>query len=175
LSTDERGRKEMMFWFPWLLLGVTLIAGAYSYFFLARFREMIGCHIGMNITMTVSGLLGIASGIVLAYQFPSIYTVVTIINTLIAAIIGVLFGALGDFQTVISGGISGVMAGIMGPMLGVMIDKPLLLLTFITIFSLFSFTVVCFSMKVEEGTEPEILKDHSKDKKTKVQHQTYTE
>jgi hypothetical protein len=59
----------MMSWFLWLLLGVTLIAGACSYFFLAKFREMIGCHIGMNITMTVSGLLGVASGIVLAYHF----------------------------------------------------------------------------------------------------------
>jgi hypothetical protein len=149
----------MMSWFLWLLLGVTLIAGVYSYFFLARFREIIGCHIGMNITMTVSGLFGIASGIVFTYQFPSIYTVVTIINTLIAVIIGVLFGALGDFQTVISGGISGVMAGIMGPMLGAMVDKPFLLMTFITILSLFSFAVICFSISLEETEQKETSED----------------
>ncbi|MED0678569.1 hypothetical protein P4S83_16045 [Aneurinibacillus thermoaerophilus] len=149
----------MMSRFLWLLLGVTLIAGTFFYFFLARFREMIGCHIGMNITMTVSGLLGIASGIVLAYQFPSIYTVVTIINTLIAVIIGVLFGSLGDFQTVISGGISGIMAGIMGPMLGAMADQPFLLLTFITILSLFSFAVVCFSISLEEREQKESSED----------------
>jgi hypothetical protein len=141
---------------------VTLIAGAYSYFFLARFREIISCHIGMNITMTVSGLLGVASGIVLVYQFPSIYTVVTIINTLVAIIIGILFGTLGDFQTVISGGISGMMAGIMGPMLGAMADKPFLLLAFITILSLFSFVVVCFSVSLEEGEQGETSKDGMK-------------
>jgi MFS family permease len=138
--------------FLWLLLGIILIAGAYSYLFLIRFREIIGCHIGMNITMAVS-VLGIATGIVLAYQFPSMYTVVTIINTLIAMIIGILFGALGDFQTVISGGISGMMAGIMGPMLGAMVDKPFLLLVFMTILSLFSFAIVCFSMSLEEGEQ----------------------
>lgn len=153
-----------MFWFLWLLLGITLIAGAYTYLFLMRFRKMIGCHIGMNITMTMSGLIGIATGLVLVYQFPSSYAAVTIISTLVAVIIGVLFGALGDFQTMISGGISGFMAGIMGPMLGAMNDRPLLLLTFITIFSVFSFAVVCFSMSLEEEQE-EILKASIKKEK----------
>jgi hypothetical protein len=142
-----------MSWFLWLLLGVNLIAGACSYLFLTRFREIIGCHIGMNITMAVTGLLGTATGIVLAYQFPSSYTVVTIINIIVTVIIGVLFGMLGDFQTIISGGISGFMAGIMGPMLGAMADRPFLLLIFITVFSLFSFAVVCFSMNLEEEEE----------------------
>lgn len=54
----------MISWFLWLLLGVALIVGTYSYFFVVRFREIIGCHIGMNITMTVSGLPGVALGIV---------------------------------------------------------------------------------------------------------------
>ncbi|GEN35788.1 hypothetical protein [Aneurinibacillus danicus] len=139
----------MISWFLWGLLGVALIAGAYSYFFLTGFREMIGCHIGMNITMTAS-VLGIATGIVFAYQFPSIYTVVTIINTLVAVMIGVLFGSLGDFQTVISGAISGIMAGIMGPMLGAMADQPFFLMTCITIVSIFSFVVVCFSVRLEK-------------------------
>jgi hypothetical protein len=154
----------MISWFLWVLLGVILIAGAYSYFFLTRFREMIGCHIGMNITMAVS-ILGVATGIVFAYQFPSNYTVITIINTLMAVMIGVLFGSLGDFQTVISGAISGIMAGIMGPMLGAMADQPFLLMIFITIVSLFSFVVVCFSVRLEKEEQNGTSEDGMKREK----------
>lgn len=99
----------------------------------------------MNIAMTSSGVMGIAVGTVLGYEFPAHYTVITIVTTLLAIIIGAIFGALVDYQTLLSGVSSGLMAGIMGPMIGVVAD--LGLIAFCTILVYIMFGLLFYSIR----------------------------
>ncbi|KMY43264.1 hypothetical protein AC622_02500 [Bacillus sp. FJAT-27916] len=116
-----------------------------SYSFLYKVRNLIGYHLGMNLAMSSSGVMGIAVGTVLGFTFPGYYTEVTIFTTAIAMIIGAFFGALVDYQTLLSGISSGLMAGIMGPMIGVVAD--LGLITFSTVLVYFTFGLLCFSIR----------------------------
>ncbi|MFP3917348.1 hypothetical protein U5N28_05990 [Lysinibacillus telephonicus] len=116
-----------------------------SYTFLKKLKYLISYHLGMNIAMTSSGVMGIAIGTLLGYAFPAHYTTITIATTLIAILIGAIFGALVDYQTLLSGVSSGLMAGIMGPMIGVVADLPLI--TFCTILVYAMFALLCFSVR----------------------------
>ncbi|RLL42065.1 hypothetical protein D8M04_15900 [Oceanobacillus piezotolerans] len=116
-----------------------------SYSYLYKVKNLIGYHLGMNLAMSSSGVMGIAVGTVLGYAFPAHYTLITIAATVIAVIIGAIFGALVDYQTLLSGISSGLMAGVMGPMIGVVAD--LGLVTFTTILVYFTFGILCFSLR----------------------------
>jgi hypothetical protein len=116
-----------------------------SYTFLFKIKNLIGYHLGMNLAMSSSGVMGIAVGTILGYAFPAHYTAITIVTTVIAMLIGAIFGALVDYQTLLSGISSGVMAGIMGPMIGVVAD--LGLITFCTILVYLTFGMLCFSIR----------------------------
>lgn len=89
--------------------------------------------------------MGITIGTVLGYQFPTSYTLITIITTILAMIIGAIFGALVDYQILLTGATSGIMGGIMGPMIGMVAD--LELLVFCTFLVFFSFGLLCFSVR----------------------------
>ncbi|WP_233549429.1 hypothetical protein [Lysinibacillus yapensis] len=116
-----------------------------SYLFLRKMRYLISYHLGMNLAMTASGIMGIAVGTLLGYAFPAHYTVITIFATILAMGIGALFGALVDYQTLLSGVSNGLMAGIMGPMIGVVAD--LMLVTFCSLLVYIMFGLLCFSIR----------------------------
>ena len=108
-------------------------------------KYLISYHLGMNIAMASSGVIGIAVGTLLGYAFPAHYAVITIIATLLAILVGAIFGALVDYQTLLSGVTSGLMAGIMGPMIGVVAD--LTLVMFCTLLVYVMFGLLCFSVR----------------------------
>lgn len=128
-----------------IILVSYLVVCFVTFSFLKRVKNLIGYHLGMNIAMLSSGVIGISVGTVLGYAYPEHYTVITIVATLIAIIVGVLFGSLVDYQTLLSGVSGGMMAGIMGPMIGMVAD--LGLLTFCTVLLYLSFGLLCFSVR----------------------------
>ncbi|MCL7746111.1 hypothetical protein [Halalkalibacter alkaliphilus] len=131
----------------WLLFYANFIVAGMSYAYLFKYRKLIGYHLGMNVAMTPTGIISIASGLILIYHFPLHFTEITIITTIIGVVIGIVFGALVEYQTVIMGVTSGVMAGIMAPMIGDMAQHSLLLIGF-TEFLLFSLIgMLCFSIR----------------------------
>lgn len=129
-----------------LLMTYWLTAGA-AYVCFAKARHLIGYHLGMNLAMTSSGVIGIATGIALGSLFPAHFAWITVLTTLLAILAGVSFGALVDYQTLITGVSSGIMAGLMGPMIGVMADEPLVLVLFSGGLLYLSFGMLCFSMR----------------------------
>lgn len=129
----------------WLILMSYFIVCFATYTFLYKIKFLISYHLGMNIAMLSSGVMGLAVGVVLGSAFPSHYTLVTIFVTMIAMIIGAVFGALVDYQTLLSGVSGGLMAGIMGPMIGVMADFSFI--TFCTILTYIIFGMLCLSVR----------------------------
>lgn len=127
-----------------ILVSYFLVCSA-TYSFLFKVKNLISYHLGMNIAMTSSGVMGIAVGTVLGFAFPAHYTMITILTTVLAILIGAIFGALVDYQTLLSGVSSGIMAGIMGPMIGVVADFGLI--AFCTILVYASFGLLCFSIR----------------------------
>ncbi|WP_235801811.1 hypothetical protein [Ureibacillus manganicus] len=127
-----------------ILLSYFLVC-AVSYLFLRKIRYQISYHLGMNVAMTSSGIMGIAVGTILVYGFPGHYTLITIVSTIVAIFIGVVFGALVDYQTLLSGISSGIMSGLMGPMIGMAADLPLV--AFCTVLVYASFALLCFSVR----------------------------
>ncbi|WP_246880012.1 hypothetical protein [Bacillus suaedae] len=72
----------------------------------------------MNIAIVAGGMMALISGVLLIFQYPFHFTVITIISTLIGIVIGGLFGALFDYQTFLTGFSNGLMLGLMSPMIG---------------------------------------------------------
>lgn len=132
-----------------LLVFFTLISYFFvclvSYLYLRKTKYLISYHLGMNLAMTSSGVMGIAVGTLLGYAFPAHYALMTILATLLAMGVGAVFGALVDYQTLLSGVSGGLMAGIMGPMIGVIAD--LSLVTFCSLLVYFMFGLLCFSIR----------------------------
>lgn len=127
-----------------ILVSYLLVCAA-TFSFLFKVKNLISYHLGMNIAMVTSGVMGIAIGTVLGFAFPAHYTLITILTTVLAILIGAIFGALVDYQTLLSGVSSGIMAGIMGPMIGVVADFGLI--AFCTILVYVSFGLLCFSIR----------------------------
>lgn len=116
-----------------------------SYSFFRKMKYLISYHLGMNIAMTSSGVMGIAIGTLLGYAFPAHYTLITIIATLLAILVGAFFGALVDYQTLLTGVSSGLMAGFMGPMIGVVADFSLVMFCTLLVYVIFG--LLCFSVR----------------------------
>ena len=138
------GVDEMNILLVFILVSYFLVCFV-SYSVLLKVKYLISYHLGMNIAMTSSGVMGIAVGTVLGFAFPAHYTEITIITTLLAIIIGAIFGALVDYQTLLSGVSMGLMAGIMGPMIGVVADLGLIAFCTILLYSMFA--LLCFSVR----------------------------
>jgi hypothetical protein len=101
----------------YLLYGnILLIALAYMYFY--KLRKLIGFQLGMNITNVAGGFSAVITGVILIYQFPLRFVLVTIFTTLVGMLIGALYGGLFDYQTLLTGYGNGLMMGIMAPMIG---------------------------------------------------------
>lgn len=129
----------------WLILISYFVVCFATFTFLYKIKFLISYHLGMNIAMLSSGVMGVAVGAILGYTFPGHYTLVTIIATLIAMIIGAIFGALVDYQTLLSGVSGGLMAGIMGPMIGMMADLGFILFCSILVYGIFG--MLCLSVR----------------------------
>jgi hypothetical protein len=102
-----------------------------AYMYLFRIRKLVGFQLGMNISNMAGGFIAIVTGVILIYQFPLKFAVVTIITTLIGMIVGALFGALFDYQTLLTGYGNGLMMGIMSPMIGAAAKGNFIFLTFL--------------------------------------------
>lgn len=141
------GDIQMVATILWLFFYLNFILAGVCYIYLYKYRNLVGYHFGMNIAMTPSAIISIATGLILIYHFPAHFTEITIITTLIGIVIGVLFGALVEYQTVIMGFSSGVMAGIMAPMIGDMAQHNLLLIGFTEVMVFTLMGMLCFSLR----------------------------
>ena len=106
-----------------LVLYGDLVLFIFLYVYVNRHRRLIGFHLGMNIAMVMGGIVALSTGILLIYQYPFHFTVITILATAIGMGAGALFGALFDYQTMLTGLINGLMVGMMAPMLGAILRE----------------------------------------------------
>lgn len=129
------------------LLYGNLVLIVILYLYLYKIRKIIGFQLGMNISMLVGGFGAIATGVLLIYQFPLKFVIVTMITAVIGMLIGAIFGALFDYQTLLTGYINGLMMGMMAPMVGAAANNSVLFLLFIEVVFLFSLVLVFLSAK----------------------------
>ncbi|WP_458127002.1 hypothetical protein [Paenibacillus sp. Z3-2] len=115
----------------WMLC-VGVIAG---YMYLKKLKNLIGYHLGMNISMTVSTVSALAW--------------ITIVVTVIAMLIGMIFGALVDYQTIVTGVSGSIMAGLMSPMIVMHSHHPLPILIFCIALFFFVIIMLCTSVKIK--------------------------
>lgn len=123
----------------YLLYGNLLIL-ALTFMYLFHIRKLIGFQLGMNISNMAGGFTAMVTGVILIYQFPLKFVIITVITTLIGMIVGGLFGSLFDYQTMLTGYGNGLMMGIMAPMIGAAAKTSYIFLSFmegVFIFSLF--------------------------------------
>lgn len=119
-------------YFGYLLYGNFLfILVAYVYLF--KVRKLIGFQLGMNISNVAGGFIAIATGVILIYQFPFQFVLVTFFSAFVGMLIGGLFGALFDYQTMLTGYSNGLMMGIMAPMVGAAAKNSMLFLGFMEV------------------------------------------
>lgn len=132
-----------------IITNVTLCVGIFAgYMHLRKLRNLIGYHLGMNISMTVSTVSAIAFGGLWGLQFPYYATWVTIIVTIFSMVVGMFFGALVDYQTIVTGVSGGIMAGLMSPMIVMHSQHPVPILIFCIFLFFFAIFMLCTSVKV---------------------------
>ncbi len=129
------------------LLYGNLVLILFLYLYLYKIRKLIGFQLGMNISMLTGGFGAIATGVILIYQFPLKFVIITMMTAVIGMLIGGLFGALFDYQTLLTGYINGLMMGIMAPMVGAAANTSILFLSFIEAVFLLSLLLVLLSAK----------------------------
>ncbi|WP_080848272.1 hypothetical protein [Cytobacillus gottheilii] len=129
------------------LLYGNLVLILFLYLYLYKIRKLIGFQLGMNISMLAGGFCAIATGVILIYQFPLKFVVITMITAVIGMLIGGFFGALFDYQTLLTGYINGLMMGIMAPMVGAAANTSILFIIFIEAVFLLSLLLVFLSAK----------------------------
>lgn len=117
------------------------------YVYVLRTRKLIDCHVGMNISMVASGATAFVTGIILIYQFPFEFVLMTIMTTMIGIVVGVLFGCLFGYQTLVTGYVNGLMMGMMAPMIGAAASLNIVFLIFIELIFLFSLALLVLSVK----------------------------
>lgn len=129
------------------ILYVNIICISLAYIYLFKIRKLIGFQLGMNIAVIIGGFFSIVAGIVLIYEFPFHFTLITIICTLTGMLLGSLFGALFDFQTLLTGYVNGLMMGIMAPMVGAAAKQSMPFLYFSEIVFMISIVLIISSAK----------------------------
>ncbi len=128
-----------------LYANIILLAGVYVYLFNRRTR--IGFQLGMNVATMAGGFVAVVTGVILIYQFPFHYVVITIVSTIVGMFVGALFGALFDYQTLLTGYANGLMMGIMSPMIGAAAKNSVPFLIFIEVLFIFSLFLFISSSK----------------------------
>lgn len=119
------------------------------YVFIYKYRRLIGFHLGMNISIVAGGMMGLSSGILLVFQYPFHYTIITIIATLIGMIVGGVFGAIFDYQTLLTGLVNGLMLGIMAPMIGAILTEQFLFIIVLEV--LIVFTIIGMAVSIRKS------------------------
>lgn len=118
-----------------------------TYMYLFKIRKFIGFQLGMNISNLAGGFIAIVTGVILIYQFPLKFAVVTIFTTIIGMLVGALFGALFDYQTMLTSYVNGLMMGIMAPMIGAAAKGNLIFLVFLEGVFIISLILLVLSAK----------------------------
>lgn len=128
------------------LLGFLLYANVMFtvilYVYLKNKSKLYSMKDGGNIATIAGGFLALSCGVILIYQFPFHFVVVTIISTLIGMAAGASFGALFHNEALLTGYSHGMMLGVMAPMIGAAAKNSLVFLLFLEICFLFSFVFV---------------------------------
>ncbi|WP_379670330.1 hypothetical protein [Pueribacillus sp. YX66] len=120
------------------LLYANILLTGVLYVYLRNRRQFIRFQDGINIATMVGGFIAVICGVILIYQFPFHYVVVTIITTLIGIVVGACFGALFNLETLLTGYTHGMMMGLMSPMIGAAAKNSIAFLIFLELFFLTS-------------------------------------
>lgn len=130
-----------------LLYGnIVLTVGLYVY--LLKLNKHKSHLYGTNMATIVGGFIAIISGVILIYQFPFQYVVVTIVTTILGMFIGALFGWLYSYEALLTGYANGVMMGIMSPMIGAAAKNSIAFLIFLEVLFIFSLLLLVRSVKL---------------------------
>ena len=130
-----------------VLLFLNFIILACVYLYLMKVRKLIGFQLGMNISIMTGGFFSIITGVILIYQYPLKFVMVTIVTRGAGMLIGAAFGALFDYQTILTGYINGLMIGIMAPMVGAVAKDSYLFLGLIEVVFLATIILLSFSAR----------------------------
>lgn len=130
-----------------LILYSNLALFALLYVYVRRRRKLISIHLGMNISMALGGLVGLATGIFLILQYPFHFTAITMAAALTGMGAGALFGVLFDYQTMLTGLINGMMMGLMAPMLGAILTDPYFFTVILEVFIFLIIAVLFVAVK----------------------------
>lgn len=128
-----------------LYLNLVLFGLLYSYVY--RRRRIIGFQLGMNIAVTSGGIVALASGVLLIFQYPFHFTWITMFATLIGMLGGAMFGILFDYQTMLTGLVNGMMIGLMAPMVGSIINDTFLFTMILEGLVLFMLLILVVSIR----------------------------
>ncbi|MCA0986779.1 hypothetical protein [Guptibacillus algicola] len=130
----------------WMLYGNFLLT-TLMYLYLFQYRKLIGFQLGMNISIIVGGITALSTGVVLIYQYPFHFVLITILSTLTGVTIGSLFGGLFDYQTLLTGYGNGMMLGLMSPMIGSAANNNFPFLIFIEMLLMVSYLLLFLSVR----------------------------
>ncbi|MCZ8536310.1 hypothetical protein M9R32_03745 [Paenisporosarcina quisquiliarum] len=113
------------------------------YFYIRKFKKLIGFQLGMNISVAMGGMAALLTGVLLLQQYPFHFTLITLISTTVGLMVGALFGLLFDYQTFVTGLTNGAFIGLMSPMIGTVVEMPTLFNWFLHgVFALCLLTIV---------------------------------
>ncbi|MEK3888019.1 hypothetical protein [Bacillus sp. FSL K6-3431] len=129
------------------LLCVNILFIGLTYLRLYSKRKQIGLHLGMSIANLSGGFVAIITGIILIYQFPLKFVIITIITTFVGMLIGGLFGGLFNHQALLTGFINGLMMGIMAPMIGAAAQNSFIFLAFLELIFFLNMFLLVFAAK----------------------------
>lgn len=132
----------MLVKFLGFLLYANIMLTVILYVYIKNKSKLYRMQDGGNIATITGGFLALLCGVILMYQFPFYFVIITIITTLIGMITGASFGALFHNEALLTGYSHGMMLGIMAPMIGASAKNSLAFLLFLEICFLFSFVFV---------------------------------
>lgn len=112
-----------------------------------RYRKLICFQQGINISIIVGGMAALNTGVLLIFQFPFQFTLITIFATLVGMGVGGVFGAIFDYQTFLTGFINGLTLGLMAPMIGSILNNQVLFIIVIEILLLFTTGLIIRSIR----------------------------
>ncbi|CAM4132272.1 hypothetical protein [Lederbergia lenta] len=135
------------------LLCINILLIGLTYLRLHNMRKQIGFQLSMNMANLAGGIVAFITGVILIYQFPLKFVLVTIISTLVGMLVGGIFGRLFNHQALLTGFINGLMLGIMAPMVGAAAQNSFIFLAFLELIFFLSMFLLIFAAKYEKHEE----------------------
>lgn len=130
-----------------LIIYGNFVVALLLYIFIFQRRKVMDLQLGINISIVAGGMIALTTGVLLIFQYPFHYTLITIIATLLGIGVGGVFGALFDYQTFLTGLVNGLMLGLMAPMIGAIITDQILFIIVIEGFFLLVITMIIIAIK----------------------------